>query len=114
MRADVVPSFRGDGEDGDICTEYDGPEYALALSPATLSGTHMTTGMPVASLFRASHGVKVGIVGTAASAPRLSLTGLLKQEGLPPDWLSLVDITQSGLAAAYAHGEVGAVFDDLA
>jgi hypothetical protein len=46
-------------------------------------------------------------VGTAASAPRLILTGLLEEEGLPANWLSLVDITQSGLAAAYSHGEEG-------
>lgn len=96
----------------DICTEYDGPEYALAVSPATLSGTHVTSGMPAGSLFRALHGVKVGIVGTAVSAPGLILTGLLKEAGLPPDWLSLIDIAQSGLAAAYSHGEVGAIFDD--
>lgn len=96
----------------DICTEYDGPEYALALSPATMASTHATSGMPVKSLFRALRGVTVGIVGTAASAPGLILTGLLKEEGLPADWLSLVNITQSGLAAAYSHGEVGAIFDD--
>ncbi|HEY1704423.1 MAG TPA: ABC transporter substrate-binding protein [Trebonia sp.] len=96
----------------DICTEYDGPEYALAVSSATMASTHVTSGMPVRSLLRALRGVKVGIVGTAASAPGLILTGLLKEEGLPANWLSLVNITQSGLAAAYGHGEVGAVFDD--
>jgi len=96
----------------DICTEYDGPEYALAVSPATLASSHASSGMATGALLRALHGTKVGIVGTAVSAPGLILTGLLKEEGLPADWLSLVDITQSGLAAAYAHGEVGAVFDD--
>jgi NitT/TauT family transport system substrate-binding protein len=96
----------------DICTEYDGPEYALALNPATLASSHASTGMSVAALFHALRGVSVGIVGTAASAPGLILTGLLKEEGLPANWLHLVDITQSGLAPAYAHGEVGAVFDD--
>jgi ABC-type nitrate/sulfonate/bicarbonate transport system substrate-binding protein len=96
----------------DICTEYDGPEYALALNPATLTSSHASSGMSVAALFHALRGVSVGIVGTAASAPGLILTGLLKEEGLPANWLHLVDITQSGLAPAYAHGEVGAVFDD--
>lgn len=96
----------------DICTEYDGPEYALALNPATLASTHVTAGMPVKSLLRALRGTKVGIVGTSAAAPGLILTGLLKEEGLPADWLSFVNIAQSGLAAAYSHGEVGAVFDD--
>lgn len=96
----------------DICTEYDGPEYALALNPATLASTHVSAGMPAGQLFRALHGVKVGIVGSGVSAPGLILTGLLKEEGLPAGWLSLEGISQSGLAAAYSHGEVGAVFDD--
>lgn len=96
----------------DICTEYNGPEYALALSPATMASTHATNGMAVKSLLHSLRGVKVGIVGTTASAPGLILTGLLKEEGLPANWLSLVNISQSGLAAAYSHREIGAVFDD--
>ena len=84
----------------------------MALNPATLASSHASSGMSVAGAVSRAGGVSVGIVGTAASAPGLILTGLLKEEGLPSNWLHLVDITQSGLSPAYAHGEVGAVFDD--
>jgi NitT/TauT family transport system substrate-binding protein len=96
----------------DVCTEYDGPAWALAVSQSVLNSTHVTASMPVKQLLTALHGTKVAIIGTAASAPGLILTGLLKKEGLPPDWLSLVGVSASSdLSGAYSHGEVGAVFD---
>jgi ABC-type nitrate/sulfonate/bicarbonate transport system substrate-binding protein len=96
----------------DVCTEYDGPAWALAVSQDVMNSTHVTAGMPVKQLLTALHGTKVAIIGTAASAPGLILTGLLKKEGLPSDWLSLVGVSASpDLSGAYSHGEVGAVFD---
>jgi NitT/TauT family transport system substrate-binding protein len=96
----------------DLCTEYDGPAWALAVTQGTLSSTHVSSGMPVGQLFKALSGTKVAIVGTAASAPGLILAGLLKNAGLPSSTLSLIGVNASSdLAAAYAHGEVGAVFD---
>jgi NitT/TauT family transport system substrate-binding protein len=96
----------------DICTEYDGPSWALAVSSSVLSSTHATASMPLKQLLTALHGTKIAIVGTAASAPGLILTGLLKEEGLPANWLDLVGVNAaSDLSSAYSHGEVGAVFD---
>jgi ABC-type nitrate/sulfonate/bicarbonate transport system substrate-binding protein len=96
----------------DLCTEYDGPAWALAVTQGTLSKTHVSAGMPVRQLFKALSGTKVAIVGTAASAPGLILAGLLKNAGLPGSTLSLVGVSASSdLAGAYQHGEVGAVFD---
>lgn len=96
----------------DICTEYDGPSWALAVSSSVLSSTHVRASMPLKQLLTALHGTKVAIVGTAASAPGLILTGLLKEEGLPANWLDLVGVdASSDLSSAYSHGEVGAVFD---
>ncbi len=96
----------------DVCTEYDGPAWALAVSQSVLNSTHVSAAMPVKQMLTALHGTKVAIIGTAASAPGLILTGLLKKEGLPADWLSLVGVGASAdLSGAYSHGEVGAVFD---
>jgi len=77
-----------------------------------LSSTHATASMSLKQLLTALKGTKVAIVGTAVSAPGLILTGLLKQQGLPSNWLSLVGVSgSSDLTSAYSHGEVGAVFD---
>jgi ABC-type nitrate/sulfonate/bicarbonate transport system substrate-binding protein len=96
----------------DVCTEYNGPAWALVVSNSVLSKAHVTASTPLKQLLAALHGTKVAIVGTAVSAPGLILTGLLKQEGLSPDSLSLVGVSaSSALASAYSHGEVGAVFD---
>lgn len=95
-----------------ICTEYDGPEFALAVNQSTVNSDHLTKGMPAKQLFQALHGVKVAIVGTAASAPGLMLTGLLKQEGFPANWFTIVGVSASSdLSSAFSHGEVSAVFD---
>jgi ABC-type nitrate/sulfonate/bicarbonate transport system substrate-binding protein len=96
----------------DICTEYNGPSWALTVASGVLSSTHVTASMPLKQLLTALHGTKVAIVGTAASAPGLILTGLLQQEGLPSNWLDLVGVSAAAdLSSAYSHGEVGAVFD---
>jgi ABC-type nitrate/sulfonate/bicarbonate transport system substrate-binding protein len=96
----------------DICTEYDGPSWALAVTSGVLSATHVSAAMPLKQLLTALRGTKVAIVGTAASAPGLILTGLLKEEGLPANWLDLIGVqAASDLSSAYSHGEVGAVFD---
>lgn len=96
----------------DVCTEYNGPSWALAVSSSVLSSTHVTASMSLKQLLTALHGTKVAIVGTAVSAPGLIFTGLLKQEGLPANWVSLVGVSASSdLTSAYSHGEVGAVFD---
>jgi NitT/TauT family transport system substrate-binding protein len=96
----------------DICTEYNGPSWALAVSSSVLSSTHVTASTPLKQLLTALRGIKVAIVGTAVSAPGLILTGLLKEQGLPANWLSLVGVSASSdLTSAYSHGEVGAVFD---
>jgi NitT/TauT family transport system substrate-binding protein len=96
----------------DICTEYNGPSWALAVGSSVLSSTHVTASTPLKQLLTALRGIKVAIVGTAVSAPGLILTGLLKEQGLPANWLSLVGVSASSdLTSAYSHGEVGAVFD---
>ena len=95
-----------------ICSEYNGPSWALSVSTSVLNKTHITAGMPLKQMLQALHGTEVAIVGTAVSAPGLILTGLLKQEGLPANTLNLVGVSASAdLASAYSHGEVGAVFD---
>lgn len=95
-----------------ICSEYNGPAWALVVSNSVLSKTHVTAAMPLKQMLQALQGTKVAIVGTAVSAPGLILTGLLKEEGLPASTLSLVGVSASSdLASAYSHGEVGAVFD---
>ena len=96
----------------DICTEYDGPSWALTVSSSVLSSTHVTASTPLKQLLTALHGTKVAIVGTGASAPGLILTGLLQEEGLPANWLDLIGVeASSDLTSAYSHGEVSAVFD---
>lgn len=96
----------------DICTEYNGPAWALALTNSVLKSTHVTPSTPLKQLLTALKGTKVAIVGSAAAAPGLILTGLLKQEGLPSNWLNLVGVSaSSSLTTAYSHGEVGAMFD---
>lgn len=95
-----------------ICSEYNGPAWALVVSNSVLNKTHVTAATPLKQMLQALQGTKVAIVGTAVSAPGLILTGLLKQEGLPASTLSLVGVSASSdLASAYSHGEVGAVFD---
>lgn len=96
----------------DICTEYNGPSWALTVSSSVLSSTHVTASTPLKQLLTALHGTKVAIVGTGASAPGLILTGLLQEEGLPANWLDLIGVeASSDLTSAYSHGEVSAVFD---
>lgn len=96
----------------DICTEYNGPAWALVVSNSVLSKTHITASTPLKQMLAALHGTKVAIVGTAVSAPGLILTGLLKQQGLSANSLSLVGVSaSSSLETAFSHGEVGAVFD---
>jgi NitT/TauT family transport system substrate-binding protein len=95
-----------------ICMEYDGPEWALAVSKSTLSSDHVSKGMGLKQLLTGLHGARIAIVGTAAAAPGLMLAGLLKQQGLPASSLSLVGVHESSdLASAYSHGEVQALFD---
>lgn len=96
----------------DICTEYDGPSWALAVTKSVVDSTNVTASMPLKQLLTALHGVKIAIVGSSAAAPGLILTGLLKEEGLPANWVDLVGVNAaSALSSAYSHGEVGAVFD---
>lgn len=96
----------------DICTEYDGPSWALAVNKSVLDSTHVTASTPLKQLLTALHGVKIAIVGSSAAAPGLILAGLLKEEGLPANWVHLIGVSASSdLSGAYAHGEVGAVFD---
>ncbi len=96
----------------DICTEYNGPAWALAVSQKVINRDHLISGMDVRQLFSDLHGQKVAIVGTAVSAPGLILTGLLKQNGLSPGSLTLVGVSSSpALGSAFSHGEVAAVFD---
>ena len=95
-----------------VCMEYDGPEWALAVSKSTLSSDHVSKGMGLKQLLAGLHGAKIAIVGSAAAAPGLMLNGLLKQQGLPAGSLSLVGVhASSDLASAYSHGEVQALFD---
>ena len=96
----------------DICTEYNGPSWALVVSSAILAKTHVTAATPLKQLLEALRGTSVAIVGTAVSAPGLIFTGLLKEVGLPANTVNLVGVSSSpDLGSAYSHGEVGAVFD---
>ena len=95
-----------------ICMEYDGPEWALAVTKSTLSSDHISKGMGFKQLLTSLHGARIATVGGAASASGLMLTGLLKKNGLPPNWIDLISVSaSSSLASAYSHGEVQAVFD---
>jgi ABC-type nitrate/sulfonate/bicarbonate transport system substrate-binding protein len=76
-----------------VCMEYDGPEWALAVSKSTLSSDHVSKGMGLKQLLVGLHGAKIAIVGSAGS---LSLVGVH---------------ASSDLASAYSHGEVQALFD---
>lgn len=95
-----------------ICTEYDGPEWALAVSQSVINAKHITPGMNLKQLFLDLKGQKIAIVGTAAAASGLMINGLLKQEGLPTSTVTLVGVSASSdLGSAFSHGEVAGVFD---
>lgn len=94
-----------------ICLTQTSPSYVLAVSQKTLSAKGITTSMSLKETLTKLQGEEVTEVGGAVNPGSVLLASLLKQNGLPSDWIKVVSETSNTAAtASFMSGQVGVVF----
>jgi NitT/TauT family transport system substrate-binding protein len=94
-----------------ICVAQMDPSYLLAVSQKTLSAKGITPSMSLKETLTRLKGENVTEVGGAVNPGSILLASLLKQNGLPADWIKVISETSSAAAtASFAQGQVGVVF----
>lgn len=94
------------------CMEYDGPEWAMAVSNSIASSDKLTSSSSPKAVLEALKGDKVAAVGGPAAAPGVMLTGLLAHYNLPSNLFTIFAVqSSSALVTALQHNEVQAIFD---
>lgn len=94
------------------CMEYNGPEWAMAVSNSLASSAKLSSSSPAKSVLEALKGDKVAAVGGPAAAPGVMLLGLLAHYNLPSNWFTIFAVqSSSALVTALQHNEVQAIFD---
>lgn len=94
------------------CMEYNGPEWAMAVTSQVASANNLSVGSPAETVLKSLKGDKVALVGGPAAAPGVMLSGLLAHYGLPSNWLTMFAVQSSAaLITALQHNEVQAIFD---
>jgi NitT/TauT family transport system substrate-binding protein len=94
-----------------ICVTQMDPNYVLAVSQKTLGAKGITPSMSLKETLTRLKDEKVTEVGGPVNPGSILLASLLKQNGLPPDWIKVISQTSSSSAtAAFAQGQVGVIF----
>jgi NitT/TauT family transport system substrate-binding protein len=94
-----------------ICVAQMDPSYILAVSQKTLNAKGITPAMSLKETLTRLKGEEVTEVGGAVNPGAVLLASLLKQNGLPSDWITVISQTSSASAtASFAQGQVGVVF----
>ena len=94
-----------------ICLTETSPSYVLAVSQKTLSAKGITTSMSLKETLTKLQGEEVTEVGGAVNPGSVLLASLLKQNGLPSDWIKVVSETSNTAATtSFMSGQVGVVF----
>jgi NitT/TauT family transport system substrate-binding protein len=94
-----------------ICVTQTSPGYVLAVSQKTLGAKGITSSMSLKETLTRLKGEVVTEVGGAVNPGSILLASLLKQNGLPSDWIKVVSETSNSSAtASFMEGQVGVVF----
>jgi NitT/TauT family transport system substrate-binding protein len=94
-----------------ICVAQMDPSYILAVSQKTLTAKGITPSMSLKQTLTRLKGENVTEVGGAVNPGAVLLASLLKQNGLPSNWITIISQTSSASAtASFAQGQVGVVF----
>jgi NitT/TauT family transport system substrate-binding protein len=94
-----------------VCVAQTSPSYVLAVSQKTLNAKGITPSMSLKQTLTRLQGEEVTEVGGAVNPGSILLASLLKQNGLPSDWIKVVSETSNSSAtASFMTGQVGVVF----
>jgi NitT/TauT family transport system substrate-binding protein len=94
-----------------VCNAQTSPSYILAVSQKTLNAKGITASMSLKETLTKLQGEQVTEVGGAVNPGSILLSSLLKQNGLPGDWIKVVSETSNASAtASFMAGQVGVVF----
>lgn len=94
-----------------ICSTQTSPSYLLAASQKTLDAKGITASMSLKETLTKLQGEVLTEVGGAVNPGSILLASLLKQNGLPSDWLKVVSETSNSSAtASFMEGQVGLLF----
>lgn len=94
-----------------VCVGQTSPSYVLAVSQKTLNAKGITSSMSLKQTLTRLQGEEVTEVGGAVNPGSILLASLLKQNGLPSDWIKVVSETSNSSAtASFMTGQVGVVF----
>jgi ABC-type nitrate/sulfonate/bicarbonate transport system substrate-binding protein len=94
-----------------ICVTQTSPDYVLAVSQKTMNAKGITASMSLKETLTKLQGEVVTEVGGAVNPGSILLASLLKQNGLPGDWIKVVSETSNASAtASFIEGQVGVVF----
>jgi NitT/TauT family transport system substrate-binding protein len=95
----------------EICVTQMDPSYILAVSQKTLDAKGITPSMSLKETLTRLKGEEVTEVGGAVNPGSVLLASLLKQNGLPSNWISVISQTSTASAtASFAQGQVGVAF----
>lgn len=94
-----------------ICVAQTSPSYILAVSQKTLNAKGITPSMSLKETLTKLQGEEVTEVGGAVNPGSILLASLLKQNGLPSNWIKVVSETSNSSAtASFIEGQVGVIF----
>jgi NitT/TauT family transport system substrate-binding protein len=94
-----------------ICISQTDPSYVMAVSQKTMSAKGITSSMSLKETLTKLRGEEVTEVGGAVNPGSILLASLLKQNGLPSNWIKVVSETSNTAAtASFIAGQVGVVF----
>jgi NitT/TauT family transport system substrate-binding protein len=94
-----------------ICVTETSPSYVMAVSQKTMTAKGITSSMSLKQTLTKLQGETVTEVGGAVNPGSILLASLLKQNGLPSDWIKVVSETSNASAtASFIEGQVGVVF----
>lgn len=94
-----------------ICVAQTDPSYVLAVSQKTMNAKGITSSMSLKETLTKLQGEEVSEVGGAVNPGSVLLASLLKQNGLPSNWIKVVSETSNSSAtASFMAGQVGVIF----
>jgi ABC-type nitrate/sulfonate/bicarbonate transport system substrate-binding protein len=94
-----------------ICVSQTDPSYILAVGQKTLNAKGITPSMSLKETLTRLKGEAVTEVGGAVNPGSVLLASLLKQNGLPGDWIKVISETSNASAtASFIQGQVGVIF----
>jgi NitT/TauT family transport system substrate-binding protein len=94
-----------------ICVTQTSPSYILAVSQKTMNAKGITASTSLKETLTKLQGEVVTEVGGAVNPGSILLASLLKQNGLPGNWIKVVSETSNASAtASFIEGQVGVVF----